>query len=81
MKDMTDEQVTKFMETIDTFFYNFLVEQATESDVPVDVSLAVILARMVLIAEETQCDDTFKKIMQEAIQRQNPAKNFTQMVH
>ena len=81
MKDMTDEQVTKFMETIDTFFYNFIMENASTYQVPVDVSLAVVLARMVLISEETDCDQVFKEVLKEAIQRQNPAKNFTQMVH
>jgi hypothetical protein len=72
----TDEKLLEVSVKVD----KFLLEIATENDMPALALSAVILARLMLINNEMQSTDDFKKLM--GVVSQAPIlKNTTQPLH
>ena len=56
---MNDDKLIGVAATVDNFLMNMVLEHKIDP-----LSLAsVILARLVLMAQETECDDEFKKVL------------------
>jgi hypothetical protein len=73
---LTDEKLLEVSVKVD----KFLLEIATENEMPALALSAVILARLMLINNETQSTDDFKKLM--GVVSQAPIlKNTTQPLH
>jgi len=73
---LTDEKLLEVSVKVD----KFLLEIATENDMPALALSAVILARLMLINNEMQSTDDFKKLM--GVVSQAPIlKNTTQPLH
>ena len=56
---MNDDKLIGVAATVDNFLMNMVLEHKIDP-----LSLAsIILARLVLMAQETECDDEFKKVL------------------
>jgi len=56
---MNDDKLIGVAATVDDFLMNMVLEHKIDP-----LSLAsIILARLVLMAQETECDDEFKKVL------------------
>jgi hypothetical protein len=56
---MNDDKLIDVAATVDNFLMNMVLEHKIDP-----LSLAsVILARLVLMAQETECDDEFKRVL------------------
>jgi len=67
---MNDDKLTYIADTVDNFLMNMILEHKIDP-----LSLAsVILARLVLMAQETECDDEFKRVMSIAQAKEPPER-------
>jgi hypothetical protein len=56
---MNDDTLIELASTVDNFLMNMILEYEID---PLSLS-SVILARLVLMAQETECDDEFKRVL------------------
>jgi hypothetical protein len=73
---LTDEKLLEVSTKVD----NFLLDIAKENDMPALALSAVILARLMLINNEFQSSDDFKKLMG-VVSKAPILKNTTQPLH
>ncbi len=67
---MNDDKLTYIADTVDNFLMNMVLEHKIDP-----LSLAsIILARLVLMAQETECDDEFKRVMSIAQSKEPPER-------